>query len=348
MRRIEPLMVVAIMGCAGDGPAVPDWLLGTSSSNSSTWGSIADSSESSASTAQETASASTGSPAECGNDQVEAGEDCDGTNWNGSTCESLGYSGNGLMCVECQLDVSGCGPVPGMIEVPGGLFEMGSDSPNEAPTRWVWVNTFWIDGTEVTVAEYAACMAAGACSEPATDPGCNWQAQGSEDHPVTCVYWFQAEGYCAWVDDGTKRLPTEAEWEKAARGTDGRTYPWGDMPEPSCSYVVMADPTSDVPGCGNGSATSVGSKPLGASPDGVRDMAGNVWEWVADWYAAYDAEETDNPTGPDLGTDRVARGGSWHDSYPSYFRTSWRAHSAPTHVANDLGFRCARTPPGST
>jgi formylglycine-generating enzyme required for sulfatase activity len=114
------------------------------------------------------------------------------------------------------------------------------------------------------------------------------------------------------------------------------------MPEPSCDHVVM-DLEGD--GCGTGSTMPSGSKPLGESPHEARDMAGNVWEWVADWYELYDAEELDNPMGPVIGTARVVRGGSWRYTYAGYFRTSFRAGHDPAHTADDFGFRCARTPP---
>jgi formylglycine-generating enzyme required for sulfatase activity len=252
--------------------------------------------------------------------------------------------------VDCQLDVSGCGPPPGMVEVPGGMFEMGSTAGDvhEMPIRQVQVDAFWMDETEVTVDAYSACVDDGACTEPNADSGnCNWMVAGREDHPVNCVGWYDAEDYCGWAEGGTKRLPTEAEWEKAARGTDAREYPWGDSPAPSCTHVVMSGGGSY--GCGMDSTWAVGSKPLGDSPYGAHDMAGNVYEWVADWWAdSYDAAETDNPTGPVMGSYRVLRGGFWAFSTGDYFRAAHRASSGPSHGAGDAhGFRCARTPPAA-
>lgn len=291
----------------------------------------------------------TGPIVECGNGDVEDGEDCDGTDWNGATCESLGFGVGVLMCVGCQFDVSRCGLTPGMVEVPGGVFEMGdpSHSPYEGPIRQVQVDTFWIDEMEVTVEAYAACVDAGTCSEPSEDQLCNWMVAGRDGHPVNCVTWYQAEEYCGWAGGAMKRLPTEAEWEKAARGTDAREYPWGDSPEPSCSNVVMDDDALGV-GCGMGSTWEVGSKPLGDSFYGVHDMAGNVEEWVADWWwyqHPYDEAETDNPTGPAMGTLRVLRGGSYWSFNEGSFRVVHRWGQEPTENAHMRGFRCVKTWP---
>lgn len=288
---------------------------------------------------------------ECGNDVVEEGEDCDGTDANGLSCTDLGLSGGVLPCVQCQLDASVCGP-PGMVEVPGGTFEMGSiqgdAEVDEMPVREVHVDTFWIDETEVTVEAYVACMnAPGApCSEPqppVVEVTCNWMVEGRELHPVNCLTWSQAEAYCEWVDGGTKRLPTEAEWEKAARGTDARTYAWGESTA-TCNYAVMDEPGAGGPGCGTDATVQVGSKPLGASPYGALDMAGNVWEWVADWYGDYDPAETDNPTGPAAGTERVRRGGSLATN-ATYLRASNRGFATvrPDEL-HLVGARCAWTP----
>lgn len=148
----------------------------------------------------------------CGNQIVGPGEECDGVDLDKMTCESLGFSGTGLVCANCQHDASACGPMPGMVDVPGGEFTMGSnEEPDEQPIRQVQVDRFWIDQTEVTVADYADCLNDGACSEPNTGGSCNWTVAGRANHPVNCVDWFQAEEYCAWAGGGTKRLPTEAE-----------------------------------------------------------------------------------------------------------------------------------------
>ncbi len=292
-----------------------------------------------------TSEGSTGPVVECGNGEAEPGEDCDGIDWQGATCESLGYLPGSLACsAGCAYDVSGCVP-PETVLVLGGPFEMGSLAlPDEQPVRIVEVDAFYIDELEVTTADYTACVNAGACMAPTTGGQCNYAVVGREDHPINCVGWLGASDYCAWVDGGVKRLPTEAEWEKAARGTDARVYPWGDMPAPSCTYVVMND---GILGCGMGSTWAVGSKPLGVSAHGAMDMGGNVWEWVSDWYGAYDPGELDNPTGPGAGIDRILRGGGWAHSTAESFGTTHRHEIDPTTADPFIGFRCAQTPPGA-
>ena len=309
-------VAIALAGCSGDGPELPQWLFDMETTG-------------------------VGPVAECGNGDAEDEEECDGTDLSGVTCESFGFSGIGLKCESCRFDVSGCGPPPGMVEVPSGAFEMGSSvNADEMPIRHVQVDTFWMDEAEVTVEAYGACVEADACSEPLSGDSCNWMVEGREIHPVNCVTWYQAEEYCRWVEGGTRRLPTEAEWEKAARGTDAREYPWGDHPLPSCSYVVM-----NGDGCDVVSTAAVGSKSLGDSPYGAHDMAGNVWEWVSDWYSSsYDAAETDNPTGPSEGTQRVLRGGSWLNPSTFVFRVAHRLEISPSYVNDGVGFRCARSP----
>lgn len=290
---------------------------------------------------------------QCGNLRMESGEECDGNDYGDqSTCWGKGYRDGVLSCDACQLDASGCEPRSRMVEVPGGVFEMGSTvNPDEMPIRQVQVDVFWIDETEVTVADYSDCVEARGCGQRdlrACDPGASGDQASGDDHPVNCVDWNRAEQYCAWVDGGTKRLPTEAEWEKAARGTDARTYPWGDAPEPSCSHAVMHEGGGfDGWGCGTGSTMPVGGKPLGASPYGALDMAGNVGEWVADWYASYDAMETDNPTGPEpsdtTGHERVIRGGAANNQDPEYLRVSLRGSARGNFTGELTGFRCVRS-----
>ncbi len=300
-------------------------------------------SSSSSTTGPETTT--TGPAAECGNGRVELDEQCDGTDWDGATCESLGASPGSLNCTsECAFDLSECVP-DGMVLVPAGEFEMGSMQGNSQPIRQVEMQAYWIDEFEVTVAAYAQCVIAGECGAPDVGSNCNWMVPGREDHPVNCVTWFEAEDYCAWTDEGTKRLPTEAEWEKAARGTDARNFPWGNAPLPSCTHAIVYESGSQ--GCGEGATWPVGSRPLGASPYGAQDMAGNVWEWVADWYApSYDPTKTSDPTGPAMGMSRSMRGGGLDAVSSASVRTTHRigiGAESPTYGLT--GFRCAQTIP---
>ncbi len=216
-----------------------------------------------------------------------------------------------------------------MVYVPAGPYLMGVDRPTpdiESPLHQADLPAFWIDRLEVSNAAYGRCVAAGACSEPQdlrffTNPA-------YADHPVVFVTWRQAAVYCRWAG---KRLPTEAEWEKAARGPDGRAYPWGSR----------ADPGRLNAGNWVGGTRPVGSYPRGASPYGALDMAGNVWEWVQDWLAPYPGGEASSPYfGRQV---KVVRGGSWNhpvEDAHSYHRDF--AH--PDRALAVVGFRCARSP----
>jgi len=241
----------------------------------------------------------------------------------------------------------------GMCLISAGSFWMGCNSAvdddcssDESPYHEVTLGGYYMDKTEVTVAAYGMCVTAGACTAPSTGFDCNWNVSGREGHPVNCVTWTQSGAYCAWAG---KRLPTEAEWEKAARGTDGRKYPWGNEAT-TCEYAVMDDGTNG--GCGTDSTWDVCSKsPAGDSPYGLCDMSGNVWEWVSDWYDSgyYSSSPASNPTGPDSASTRVGRGGSfaYGGSFDYYFddvylRASDRDDVNPSDYSHFLGFRCAR------
>ena len=210
---------------------------------------------------------------------------------------------------------------------------------DELPQHTAYLDAFSIDVYEVTNVEYARCVEAGACQPPTPTSSNKRSAYYGEaafaDYPVVYVRWQDADAYCRWAG---KRLPTEAEWEKAARGSDGRLWPWGS--------TFAADRANYRPGgtaADSGDTSRVGSYPAGASPYGAMDMVGNVWEWVADWYApSYEGLVTGpNPKGPASGEQRVIRGGSWNSNIGSA-RAASRAGAAPDQRYFDIGFRCAR------
>ncbi|MBE0688459.1 MAG: SUMF1/EgtB/PvdO family nonheme iron enzyme [Anaerolineaceae bacterium] len=231
-----------------------------------------------------------------------------------------------------------------MVFVPNGMFSMGLDGgrTDEKPAHEVALDAFWIDRTEVTNAMYRLCMEAGVCTTPGFDK--YYPYEEYSDFPVVYIRWDQANMYCEWAG---RRLPTEAEWEKAARGTDALIYPWGNE-APSSNRLNYAREIDDI--------MPVGSFPEGVSPYGAYDLAGNAWEWVADWYDAhyYSISPQSNPTGPEDGNLRVCRGGSWID-YKGTVRSVQRASDMcvlkdPANasykyrrgfVDNDLSFRCA-------
>jgi formylglycine-generating enzyme required for sulfatase activity len=215
-----------------------------------------------------------------------------------------------------------------MVFVPPGEFMMG--------TNIVSLDAFWIDKTEVTNAMYARCVQAGQCNAPRSDSSHTresyYENPGFDDYPVIYVSWVDANNYCSWARG---RLPTEAEWEKAARGTDGRQFPWGDQ-DPSGVIGLLNYHGQDT--------TEVGSYPDGTSPYGALDMAGNVSEWVADWLSLdyYNSPPPANPLGPGSGEYRVWRGGSWANTSTDLVRTYGRTGNFPTDSSGGIGFRCAR------
>lgn len=229
-----------------------------------------------------------------------------------------------------------------MVLVPAGTFMMGSNSESdERPVHSVSLGAFYIDEFEVTNAQYQMCAGGGPCIVPdktgsTTHPSYYGNPQFA-DYPVIWVDWNMAKTYCDWRGNGT-RLPTEAEWEKAARGTEERIYPWGDGI--GCAYANYS-------GC-NGDTVSVGSYRSGKSIYGVYEMAGNVWEWVSDWYdKAYYASAgaaRDNPQGPTGGGLHVLRGGSFLSGELSV-RTAMRYYGPVSYKTPGVGFRCARPIP---
>jgi formylglycine-generating enzyme required for sulfatase activity len=236
--------------------------------------------------------------------------------------------------------------------IPAGEFTMGSFAEaalaecqrygsdcdrswfeDEEPPHTVSLDSFYMDVYEVTNAFYADCVDAGQCQPPvetASDTRSSYYGNPEYGHfPVIYVDWDMAQTYCQWRG---ARLPTEAEWEKAARGEDGRVYPWGN--ELDSAYLNYNQEIGDTVEAGNYEG--------GKSPYGLYDMAGNVWEWVADYYSHeyYQSSPLSNPPGPDSGQEHVLRGGSWYDA--AYLvRTTVRLQE-PNPVDNNFGFRCAR------
>jgi formylglycine-generating enzyme required for sulfatase activity len=255
-------------------------------------------------------------------------------------------------------------PTENMVLIEAATFMMGCEDgadpncadTNATPRHEVTVSGFEIDIHEVTKKEYEACITAGVCVNDSdndvflynvndgNNPYCILLSSLNDSLPANCITWEGARVYCEWVD---KRLPSEAEWELAARGTDELLYPWGDTPPPSCETTVM-EGANDW-GCDTGGAMPVGSKPYGASPYGLYDMAGNVWEWVEDdWHDSYN-----EPNRPDNGTawvedprtpNRVNRGSSFMIGSDEFYQFLTYAHYAypMDDAAISRGFRCAR------
>jgi formylglycine-generating enzyme required for sulfatase activity len=255
-----------------------------------------------------------------------------------------------------------------MVFVPAGEFTMGGDADDalaeckkfttdcsrtwfigEEPPHTVFLNNFWIDQTEVTNAMYAKCVASGVCKEPSSKKSSTHDSYYGnfqfDNYPVINVDWNTAKTYCEWRGD---RLPTEAEWEKAARGPNGNVYPWGNefdgskvnFCDSNCSYDWANKSFND----GYADVSPVKNYPSGQSIYGAYDMAGNVWEWVNDWYDEkyYPNSPASNPTGSASGTYRVMRGGSWSISMYDV-RASSRNGNIPTLTYDSVSFRCSRS-----
>ena len=210
---------------------------------------------------------------------------------------------------------------------------------DEKPQHTITLDAYWIDQTEVTNAMYAKCVQAGACQPPIstrshTHDSYYGNAQYA-NYPVIWVSWDDAQAYCQWTG---RRLPSEAEWEKAARGTGALVYPWGNT-DPTC---VIGNFGLQAGNC-VGDTSKVGSYLAGASPYGALDMSGNVWEYVSDWYdeSYYNTSSSHNPTGPASGSTRVIRGGSWYFDTPRVSTSNRGWYVGPG--GDNLGFRCARS-----
>lgn len=224
-------------------------------------------------------------------------------------------------------------------------FTMGSNEPNlgatfadHTPAHAVTLHSFAIDAYEVSVSRYRACVSAGSCTAPSAGAECTYTAAAgaSDAMPVLCVTWAQAGAFCQF--DG-RRLPTEAEWELAARGTDARSYPWGDTFD--CAKAVVGA----YPGGACSSYTgpsAVDAMGAGASPEQVFNLAGNAAEWVADWIGSYKPGAQSDPTGPVTGSMRIIRGGSFSNT-PTAALSYARIPMTPNAVGA-WGFRCARDP----
>lgn len=272
----------------------------------------------------------------------------------------------------------------GTASIPGGKFHMGLDDPppdkpyppyldTARPTHQVTLAPYCIDLTEVTVEQYKKCSDMQGClratpdnriegltdvQKKAYDPLCNISEPGARaKHPINCVDWEQAFEYCK-AQGG--RLPTEAEWELAALGQDGRLYPWGDDAPTKglvngCGKECLAwakknHVADDLPGSmydaddGWETTAPVGSFPEGKSRYGLQDVVGNVWEWTADFYSEYTKDPQENPAGAPKGTDRVIRGGAWNAAFADWARPQFRYHAPPPQRSYGVGFRCAYTP----
>jgi formylglycine-generating enzyme required for sulfatase activity len=228
----------------------------------------------------------------------------------------------------------------GMVQafVPAGEFIMGTDETSlqkNRPAHTVFLKDYWIDQIEVTNGMYALCVEAGKCKPPTVSRNPYYGHSRYIDYPVVYVTWYNARTYCKWAG---RRLPTEAEWEKAARGVDERIYPWGNIfPDEHLANFNF----------NFGRILGAFRYPLGASPYGVLNMAGNVREWVADWFHEfyYNGSPRDNPKGPPTGERRSLRGGAFDDSYEQ-IRTYNRFEHAPTSAGINRGFRCASNADG--
>lgn len=234
-----------------------------------------------------------------------------------------------------QQEITGKDGAPMML-VPAGEFTMGStEGADEQPVHRVFLDTYYMDKYEVTVEQYAKFLEGPSLTAPP-----NWDIMKQPSHqkrPVAFVDWADAATYCRWAG---KRLPTEAEWEKAARGTDGRIFPWGnESPTRLHANFGKKDWSNHA------ALVPAGLLEDGKSPYGIYDLAGNVWEWVSDWYDKdyYKHSPSQNPKGPERGEDKVVRGGAW-DLGPKYLRSAIRFGYTPSFERDSLGFRCAKTP----
>ncbi len=265
----------------------------------------------------------------------------------------------------------------GMVLVAGGKFFMGSDEPAFKlwqPAHKVYVDTFCIDAREVTAAEYKACSDQGECKRPADVPSypkaagssdadhekkrtayaelCNFGKPERDTHPINCVSWSLADAFCGFKK---KRLPTEAEWEFAARGSDGRKFPWGDdagaaehmnaggaeFTRWEKKHAITPSPRLYEVDDGFEGTAPVGSFPKGKTKFGADDFIGNVWEWTSDWFETYKPDEVINPKGASTGDRKAIRGGAFNGGNILWLNPAFRFHQVPDATTPVIGFRCA-------
>jgi len=240
-----------------------------------------------------------------------------------------------------------------LIEIPAGQVWIGCDESNNAgfscmadelPLHQVYLDTFFIDKFEVTNAQYALCVLDGACDEPYYQHSATrrdyYPDPAYANFPKVAVSWFEASDYCEWAGG---RLPTEAEWVRSARGDDKRVYPWGNE-TPDCAKANMLDENTGKVCLGD--TAEVGSYPEGASPFGVMDLAGNVWEWTADWYhkSYYSISPENNPQGPEQGGTKVVHGGGFDYGW-KLTRIAYTTDHDPREHKIGFGFRCVSPAP---
>ena len=254
-------------------------------------------------------------------------------------------SDSGVVSTSSNITMEMVRPSDGMqmVFVAGGSFTLSERGKGGAGSHSVTLDSYWIDQTEVTNEKYSLCVEDGVCQAPTT---CAWgdPTYGDEsykDHPVICVTREMASTYCDWASG---RLPTEAEWDYAARGPGRTIYPWGDeFDSERLNFCDASCPHTDARfhdhNDGYAKTSPVGNYPNGASWCNAMDMAGNVWEWVSDWYGPYPMEDQVNPAGPDLGSEGLIRGGSWYDN-PEFNRSDHRHPYDPRDHIHLIGFRC--------